>query len=150
MPIIRFAVLALGALAATSFAQGVSDWELVRTVTSRSSGAVDLVVIPEVKQKDSEYYIQVANVVCGAREFCLVQFWTDREHVPESGNMPIADLAAMTAAYERHPSYKQPILRLSCRLYPTREIAELMRCAYFPGAKLPWEHGQSARPLQDE
>ncbi len=151
MSIVRLFAFALAASAGASLAQGVADWQLVRTVRSPSSGPVDLVVIPELKQKDSEYYLQVANVVCGAREFCMVQFWTDPARVPETASIPIADLAAMTAAYERHPSYKQPILRLSCRLYPTREIGELMRCAYFPGSKLPWQAGEdSARGLQVE
>ena len=131
--------LALAFVASAACAQPAADWELVRSVGSRYSGRVDLILIPEIKQRDSEFYLQVANVVCGAREQCMVHFWTDRAHVPDSAYMALDDLAAMSAAYERFPSYPQPILRLACRLYPTREIGELMRCADFPGAKVPRE-----------
>lgn len=122
------------------------DWEHVRSVANRDrAGAVDLVLIPELRQRDTEYYVQVANVVCGAREQCMVFFWTDRAHIPTSINMPVANLAVATATYERYPTYNAPVLHLACRLYPNREVAEQAKCGYFPGAEVPWDMPKRAK-----
>jgi hypothetical protein len=124
-----------GAVEASNTSQ---EWELVRSVSSPYGGTVDLVLIPENKQRDRDYYATVANVVCGDRTKCVVNFWTDKAHIPSSANMPVVDLAVMTGSYERHPNYKAPVLGLACWLYPNREIGEPMNCRYFPGAKVPW------------
>jgi hypothetical protein len=115
------------------------EWELIRTVSNPYGGVHDLVLIPEYKQRDREYYLSVSNEVCVDRTSCMVDFWTDRTHIPSSASMPVSDLGVMTASYERNPRYKTPVLRLACWLYPSREIAELNNCAYWPGAKVPWK-----------
>ncbi len=69
----------------------------------------------------------------------MVQFWTDRSHVPTSADMPVTDLRVMTATYERARSYEVPSLRLACWLYPSKEAGEAMGCFYMPGAVMPWE-----------
>jgi hypothetical protein len=120
-------------------------WDLVRSVSNPYGGTQDLVLIPELKQRDREYYLAVANVVCGERTACSVNFWTDRAHIPTSANMPVADLAVMTASYARSPRYTAPVLSLACWLYPNREIAEMNNCAYSSGAVVPWKS-----PTEDE
>ena len=111
------------------------DWKLVRSVSNPFGGTIDLVLIPVVKQRDRKYYETVANIVCATRTQCMVNFWTDRGHIPKSAEMPVEDLSVMTASYERHPSYKEPALHLACWLYPSRKIGESMQCEYEPGAK---------------
>jgi hypothetical protein len=113
------------------------DWELVRSVSS-SYGGVDLVLVPERKKRDRNYYATIGRAVCGERTECAVMFWTDRAHVPNSANMLIRDLRERTASYEVSPSFKEPILRLACWLYRTREIGERMNCFYMPGRTY-WE-----------
>lgn len=115
------------------------NWELVRSEPNRFGGTSDLVLIPESKQRDREYYKQVAAAVCGPRTTCMVKFWTDRAHIPKSksGWIAVSDLAVMTADYERSPTYKEPVLNLACWLYPNKTIGESEKCAYFPGAKKP-------------
>ena len=110
------------------------DWELVRSVSNPYSGTIDLVLIPEHKQRDRVYYYRIANETCGDRTSCMINFCADRAHIPDSANMPVRDLAVMLASYERSPNYKAPVLSLACRLYPNREIAELNKCGYFPGS----------------
>jgi len=53
--------------------------------------------------------------------------------------MSVADLAVMTASYERHPSYAEPHVHLACWLYPTKASGESAHCEYQPGAKRPPE-----------
>jgi hypothetical protein len=148
MPLSPPAILLLASLSILGLQTAVSaqerdarsrDWELVRTVSNPYGGPQDLVLIPAHKQRDRAYYLSVADEVCGDRTSCMVSFWTDREHVPSSGHMPVSDLAVMTASYERSPRYKEPVLTLACRLYPSREIAELNKCGYFPGSTEPWK-----------
>src|SRR5215472_7162691 len=115
------------------------DWELVRTVSNPYGGPQDLILIPELKQRDRNYYLSIANAVCGDRTSCDLSYWTDRSHIPSSAAMPVADLAVMVATYARSPKYKEPVLTLACRLYPNREIAELNKCGYFPGSIEPWK-----------
>jgi hypothetical protein len=120
-----------------------ASWELVRSVENPYTGTIDLVLIPAQKQRDREYLAQAGNAVCGDRSKCLVNFWTDRDHIPTTAQMPVSDLAVMTGTYERNPSHKEPVVRLACWLYPNREAGELMSCGYFPGAKVPWEMQQT-------
>lgn len=129
-----FSSLAFSQSSATS-----PDWELVRSVPNGVGSTIDLVHIPDAKQRDRKYYLEIANEVCGKRTTCMVNFWTNRAHIPEanSGWIPVADLAEMTAIYERHPNYKEPVLNLACWLYPNKVVAEADKCAYFPGAKKP-------------
>jgi hypothetical protein len=118
---------------------GKPDWELVRSVPNPSGGTVDLVLIPETKQRDRAYYTQVADAVCGQRASCMVSFWTDRKHIPQTQDawFPVSDLAVMTASYERHPNYKSPHLHLACWLYPNKTAGEADNCDYAEGAKRP-------------
>jgi len=116
------------------------DWELVRSATTPSGGTVDLVLVPELKKHDREHYLAVAQAVCGDRKVCLVSFWTDRARVPASAGMTLEESGAMTAVYERHPNFHQPRLTLACWLYPNKDLAELMNCGYFPGARTRWQH----------
>jgi hypothetical protein len=115
------------------------DWELVRSAPNGFGGTVDLVLVPEARQRDRQYYKKVADAVCGTRTTCMVKFWTDRTHIPTrtDGWIPITDLAIMTASYERFPKYKEPVLNLACWLYPSKTVGESDKCAYFPGAKKP-------------
>src|SRR5262249_31524706 len=113
------------------------DWELVRSVPNEPGGTIDLVLIPEATKRDRAYYMQVADSVCGTRAKCMVNFWTDRSHIPKSGWMPPSDLAAMTASYERFPTYRQPVLHLACWVYPSKTVGESEKCEYFPGAQKP-------------
>jgi hypothetical protein len=69
----------------------------------------------------------------------MVMFWADRRHVPRAADIPVVDLRAMTATYERHPTYAAPALRLACWLYPSKEVGESKKCFYMPGAVMPWE-----------
>jgi hypothetical protein len=113
------------------------DWKLVRSVSNPGGGTLDFVVIPKDQRLDREYYTEVAGIVCGERKICMVYFWTDRKHVPTSAWMPVKDLQVTTAHYERHPTYKEPVLSLACWLYPNKAIAEEMKCAMMPGTKMP-------------
>jgi hypothetical protein len=117
------------------------DWELVRSVPNEFGGTVDLVLIPEAKQRDRGYYKQVADVVCGQRTSCMVNFWTDRKHVPQTQTawFPVSDLAVMTASYERSLHYKSPHLHLACWLYPNKAAGDADKCDYEPGAAKPPE-----------
>ncbi len=67
---------------------------------------MDLVVVPEAKQRDRENYQLAANAICGTKITCMVSFWTDRAHIhkAKSGWISVEDLALMTASYERHPT----------------------------------------------
>jgi len=132
-------LLLLTGIATAQSSAARQDWELVRSVPNGFGGTVDLVLIPEAKQRDRENYRQAADVICGPRTTCMVKFWTDRTHIPEtkSGWIPINDLAVMTASYERSPTYKGPVLHLACWLYPSKTVGEAEKCAYFPGAKKP-------------
>jgi hypothetical protein len=126
----------------TVYAQTPSSkraWELVRSAPNGFGGTVDFVLVPEAKQRDRQNYEQIADSVCGARTTCMVNFWTDRAHIPQrnDGWIPVSDLAVMTASYERYPTYKEPVLNLACWLYPTKAVGESDKCAYFPGARKP-------------
>ena len=115
------------------------DWKLVRSVPHPSGGTLDLVLIPESRQRDRAYYTKVADEVCKQRTACMVNFWTDRSHIPQTEDawIPVSDLAAMTASYERSPTYKAPALHLACWLYPNKAAGEADKCEYQPGAKRP-------------
>ena len=132
-------LLVLSLAAAPQSLSAQRDWELVRTIPNGFGGTADLVLIPESRQRDREYYKRIADAICGLRTTCMVEFWTDRNHIPKSelGWIPVTDLAVMTASYERHPSYKAPVLELACWLYPSKAVAESEKCAYYPGAKKP-------------
>ena len=109
-------------------------WELVRSVSNPYGGSQELVLVPEIKQHDREYYAQIGKAICGARERCTVQFWTDRSRIPESSLMHVDDLREMTADYSVSPNQVSSV-RLACRFYPTREAGKLMGCFSFPGGK---------------
>ena len=140
--IISFAALAIALLCiAPASGEGdktpTRDWELVRSVGSSPGGTKDFVLIPEAKQRDLRYHEEIASDVCASRNTCFVFFWTNRNHIPHSESMPVADLSFMTATYERHPSYEKPVLRLACWLYPTGAEAKHANCFVMPGAKVP-------------
>ena len=115
------------------------DWDLVRSVSNPYGGPTDLVLIPQAKQRDVDYYSEIAKAVCGIKTTCSVMFWVDRKHIPMTGDMPVVDLQVMTATYERHPSYRAPVLRLACWLYPSKAVGEKAKCFYMPGGVMPWE-----------
>jgi hypothetical protein len=112
------------------------DWELVRSVPNEVGGTIDLVLVPEAMKRDRAYYVQAANLVCGTRVKCTVNFWTNRTHIPKSGWMSDSDLAAMTASYERFSIYREPVLHLACWLYPSKTVGESEKCEY-PGDQKP-------------
>jgi hypothetical protein len=114
------------------------DWVLVRSVSNEQGGTIDFVVVQVNRQRDRVHYESIANTVCGTRTRCAVQFWTELQHVPTSAWRSGAGLSQMTADYERSPSYKTPVLKLACWLYPTKIEAENAKCFYLPGAKVPW------------
>jgi hypothetical protein len=132
-------LLLLTGIASAQSATIAKDWELVRSVPNGFGGTLDLVIIPVTRQRDREYYKGVADTVCGRRTTCMVNFWTDRAHVPDtnSGWISVKDLAVMTASYERNPKYAEPSLDLACWLYPTKSLGEAAKCGYYPGAKRP-------------
>jgi len=138
-----FALIALAGGGATPTPKGIAvpkpDWELVRSVSNPYGGTVDLVLMPDPRKRDMTHYANIANAVCGQRTACMVMFWTDRKHVPQTIDMPVPDLQVMTATYERNPSYSAPVLRLACWLYPSKEVAEKAKCFYMPGGVMPWE-----------
>jgi hypothetical protein len=121
------------------------DWQLVRSVANGFGGTKEFVLIPDGKQRDRKYYVQVADAVCGSRPTCMVDFWTDAGHIPDPARNPevstgwiaVSDLAFLTASYERSPKYKKPMLNLACRLYPNKRVGEADNCAYNPGAPKP-------------
>jgi hypothetical protein len=122
---IRFGLILLLTGMATAQSPTVrQDWELVRSVPDGVGGTIDLVLIPEAKQRDRENYGQVAGAI---------------KHIPKpkSGWIPVSALAVMTASYERSPTYKEPVLDLACWLYPSKKVGESEKCAYYPGAKKP-------------
>jgi hypothetical protein len=131
------AVLLLVGIAIAQSPAAKKDWELLRSISNPSGGTIDLVVIPAAKQRNRDYYNNVAEAICGQRATCMVNFWTDPKHVPQSGWIPVPDLAVMTASYERSPKYEKPVLSLSCWLYPNKAAGELDKCEYLPGAKRP-------------
>ena len=94
--------------------RSVSEWELVRTVDNPMGGTIDLVVIPKIQACSRDYHENVASKVCLDRTTCMVFFWIDATQVPSSAWMPGDKLAASIGHYERHPSYKAPVLRLEC------------------------------------
>lgn len=114
-----------------------SDWEVVRSVSSEGLGTIRLVLIPEAKQRDREYYKQIGEMLCPVRTKCSVKFWTDRNHIPESEWMPVKDLAVMTASYTSNPCEKESSLHLACWLYPTKAAGKAEHCSVEPGAKVP-------------
>ena len=81
------------------------DWTHVRSVSDLQGGALDFVVVPEERQRERPYYEAVGTAVCGERKACLVHFWTDRAVVPTTAVMSGPALSAMTATYERYPTY---------------------------------------------
>lgn len=113
------------------------DWERVRSVPNVIGGSIDLVLIPDAMKRNRAYYMQVADLVCGTRAECMVNFWTDRNHIPKSGWMPVSDLAAMTASYKRFRGYRDPVLHLACWLYPSKIAGKSEECEEFPGAQKP-------------
>jgi hypothetical protein len=113
------------------------DWEVVRSVLDEYGGTMHFVVVPEAKQRDGGYYRGIGNKLCKETLQCSVNFWTDRNHIPQSAWMPVPDLAVMTASYTRHPSYAEPRVQLACWLYPSKAIGEAVQCEYQPGAKRP-------------
>jgi hypothetical protein len=119
--------------------QGGNAFRLVRTVSSPYGGTIDLVTIPEDKQRDRQYYRDTAETVCGTRATCLVKFWVEGSRVPTSASMPVADLQTMTATYERHPSYEAPHLKLACWLYSARPAGPDEDCFVMPGLQVPRE-----------
>ncbi len=118
-----------------SVAQG---WALVRSVSDEQGGTLDFVIVPEARQRERAYYAVVGDAVCGVRQRCLVQFWTDRNDVPTGPWMSGRALSQMTATYERSATYKAPVLRLACWLYANKVEAEGASCFYLPGAEVPW------------
>jgi hypothetical protein len=132
-------LLLLAGISAAQTSAARRDWELVRSVPNGYGGTLDLVLIPEAKQRDRDNYMHAADAICGSRITCMVNFWTDRTHIPEpkSGWIPVGDLAVMTASYERSPTYKEPVLHLACWLYPSKTVGESEKCSYLPGAKKP-------------
>jgi len=124
-------VLLLTAIATAQSPALRQDWKLVRSAPSGSGGTVDFVLIPKAKQRDRDHYKEVGDAVCGSRTTCMVFFWIDRTHVPtrNDGLIPISDLAAMTATYERSPKYREPMLNLVC----LRD----QDCAYLQSTKSP-------------
>jgi hypothetical protein len=134
--IVGFLIAAAGACA-TEQTSPKKDWELVRAV-SNSYGSAELVLIPESRKLDRKYYGAIGQAVCGERKECTVMFWADRAHVPTSATMLIRDQRERTATYEVDPNLKEPLLRLACWLYPTREIGESKQCFYMAGRNY-WE-----------
>jgi len=124
-------------LAKRSRANG-AEWELVRSL-STESGPIHLVLVADIKQRDREYYKQIGELLCPPRTKCSVNFWTDRDHIPDSEWMPVADLAVMTASFTPDPCEKKSALHLACWLYPTKAAGEADNCEYEPGAKVPPE-----------
>ena len=116
------------------------DWEVVRSVPDESGGTLHFVVIPEAKQRDGGYYRGIGDGLCKDTPQCSVNFWTDRNHIPQSAWIPVSDLAIMTASYTRNPSYAAPRVQLACWLYPSKAIGEAVQCEYQPGAKRPPEN----------
>ena len=133
-----FALFPFGAASVSAQGQPSSvsarDWELVRSVSNPYGGSQDLVLVPALRQRDREYYAQIGRTICGERSRCTVQFWTDRNRIPASAAMPVADLREMAADYSVNPN-QAPSVRLACRFYPTREAGELMGCFSFPGGE---------------
>jgi hypothetical protein len=115
------------------------EWTLVRSVEARNGGTIDFVLIPDLKKHDRENYLTVSAAVCGERKQCMVNFWTDPALVPSSPGMTLPQSGAMTAVYERHPTFDKPHLTMACWLYPNKDLAELMNCGYFPGSKARWQ-----------
>ena len=113
------------------------DWEDVRSVVNPFGGTQDFVLIPEAKQRDKEYYKQVSETICGQRNPCMVDFWTDKNHIPNSASIAVEDLAVQTASYERSPLYREPHLHLACWLYASKTVGEADKCEYEPGARIP-------------
>ena len=109
------------------------------SVPNGFGGTLDLVLIPAAKQRNREYYSRVADLVCGTRTSCMVNFWADRTHIPQPKiRMDTGeDLAVMTGSYERSPNYTEPHLHLACWLYPSKSVGEAAACEYEPGAKKP-------------
>ncbi len=119
-------------------ADQITKWRLVKSVPSESGGTMDLVLIPESKQRDLDYYRQIADTVCGKRVKCMVFYWTNEKYIPSSEWFDGPAMQSLTGQYERHPNYKEPYhLRLACWLYPSKKIGENMNCFYMPGAKVP-------------
>ena len=117
---------------AATAAPGKPEWEVVRSIPREGGNLTHYVLIPASKQRDKGYYRRVANKVCGSADKAFVFFWTDRAHVPDSEWMPVRDMRAMTAEYERHPNYKQPSLHLAAWLYPTKEAGKKDHCFFAP------------------
>lgn len=116
-----------------------NDWEEIRSIPDEYGGIKHLVVIPEAKQRDRDYYQAIGDTLCKPNSQCSVNFWTDRNHIPQSAWMAVPDLAVMTSSYESSPKYSEAELHLACWLYPNRQIGESMKCTYEPGAEGPPE-----------
>lgn len=137
------AVLGLVCLTTAALGQGRGgssdqDWALVRSVPDGNGRTMEFVVVPDLRKGDRAHYEEIANTICGSRTACEVFFWTHRDRVPMSAWMSGPGLTEMTAQYERHPTYKAPVLRLACWLYATKAEGEGAKCFYLPGARVPW------------
>jgi len=118
-------------------AEQVVKWRLVKSVPRQSGGTQDFILIPESKQTDLDYYRQIADAVCGNRVKCEVYYWTNEKYIPNSEWFDGPAMQSLTGQYERHPNYREPVLRLACWLYPSMEIGKQMNCFSMPGAKVP-------------
>jgi len=70
--------------------------------------------------------------VCGSNNTAFVFFWTDASRIPKTEKMPVGDMRAITATYERNPWYSKPELDLAAWLYPTREAAQKEHAFFAP------------------
>ena len=130
-------ILSLSAYLHAEPTKQITKSRLVRSVPSQSGGTLELVLIPENKQRDLDYYRQIADTVCGKRDQCMVFYWTNEKYIPTTEWFDGPAMQSMTGQYERHLNYREPHLRLACWLYPTKQIGEKMNCFYMPGAKIP-------------
>jgi hypothetical protein len=81
----RIKLLLLLTIIASAQSDNTSNkWELVRPVPNGFDGALDLVLVPLAMQRDRDYYKRAADAVCGKRTRCVVNFWTDRTHIPDT------------------------------------------------------------------
>ena len=131
--------------AVAAAAESVTDWQLVRSVPYSEDTTEDFVVVPIKRQRDLDYYRQIAEAVCKKRTQCMVFFWSNKDSIPASTWFDGPAMKTLTAMYERSPNYDKPHLRLACWLYPSKISGEQMNCFYLPGADAPADNDNKNR-----
>jgi hypothetical protein len=89
------------------------EWERIG-----GQGQMQFVVIPQAKESDRSIYDAAITELCKPRQWCGIQFWSDRATVPASLPMTDAAAKAQTASYIYNPNTGLTQFLWACRIHP--------------------------------